>query len=64
MQIDFVPTPFRTVHVTATVPAQQAAKARRSIASQVGRRGYGKRLTVREHVIGDQAVVFAVYRKF
>ncbi len=62
--VTFIPTPFRTVHVTATVPAGQTGKARRSIASQVGRRGLGKRLTIREHVIGDQAIVFAVYRKF
>lgn len=64
MDITFAPTPFRTVHVSATVPVSLIPKARRSIASQVGRRGLGKRLTIREHVIGDTAVVFAVYRKF
>lgn len=64
MNVTFAPTPFRTVHAMATVPAQHTGKARRSIASQAGRRGLGKRVTIREHVIGDTAIVFAIYRKF
>lgn len=63
MNITFAATPFRTVHATAAVPVQQSGKARRSISSQAGRRGLGKRVTVREHVIGDTAFVFAIYRK-
>jgi len=63
MSVTFAPTPFRTVHVTAVVPVQQSARARRSISSQVGRRGLGKRLSIREHVVGDTATVFAIYRK-
>lgn len=63
MDITFSPTPYRTVHVTATVPVDQVGKARRSIAAQVKPRGLGKRVTIREHVIGDKAIVFAIYRK-
>lgn len=55
--ISFLPTPYGTVHVTAS--GEDTARVRRSIASQVGRRGLGKRLTIREH----RGTVFAIYRK-
>lgn len=57
MSVTFLPTPYGTVHVTAS--GEDTTKIRRSIASQVGRRGLGKRLTIREHA----GTVFAIYRK-
>jgi hypothetical protein len=63
MSVTFHATPFRTVHATAVIPAQDAGKARRSISAQAGRRGLGKRVTIREHVIGETAFVFAIYRR-
>lgn len=63
MNITFRPTPFGTVHVSATVPVQDVKKARRSIASRVGKKGLGSRIAVREHEFGDNCEVFAIYRK-
>lgn len=63
MNITFSPTPFGTVHVSAVVPVADIRKARRSIAAQVGRRGLGKRLSVREHTFGQYARIGLVYRK-
>jgi hypothetical protein len=57
------PTPFGTVHVTALIPASQIAKGRRSFASQVGRYGVGKRLSVIEHQTGQWVRIRAIYRK-
>lgn len=61
--IEFNPTPFGTVHVTALVPTEDVKRTRRSIASQVGRRGLGKRLSTAEHRFGAYTRVFAIYRK-
>ena len=63
MELTFSPTPYGTVHVSATVPSDQLAKAKRSISSQAGKRGYGKRLSVREHTFGQWARVMAIYPK-
>ncbi len=59
MTVKFQPSPFGSVHVTGT--GDSPDKLRRSIASQAGRRGLGKRLTLRvDDVTGT---VFAIYRK-
>lgn len=63
MNVTFSPTPYGTVHVQAVVLATEAAKAKRSIASQVGRRGLGKRLSIREHTFGRYVRIGAIYRK-
>ncbi len=61
--IEFNPTPFGTVHVTALVPTEDVKRTRRSISSQVGRRGLGKRLTITEHCLGTHTRVISIYRK-
>lgn len=63
MNVTFTPTPFGTVRADVVVPVDQIGKAKRSISSQAGRRGYGKRLSVREHRFGRLARVGIIYRK-
>jgi len=63
MNVQFIPTPYRTVHASVTVPTQDTAKARRSIASQAGHRKLGKRLTIREHQFGPSTTLYAIYSK-
>lgn len=63
MELTFSPTPYRTVHVSVVVPVEDIAKAKRSISSQAGKRGYGKRKSVREHTFGRYATVMAIYPK-
>jgi tripartite-type tricarboxylate transporter receptor subunit TctC len=59
MTVTFAATPFSTVHVTGTGGSTDSL--RRSIASQAGKRGLGKRLSLRvDDVTGT---VFAIYRK-
>lgn len=63
MNVEFTPTPFRTVHVSAVVPASDVTRVKRSIASQAGKRKLGKRVTLREHSFGGTVHLFAIYRK-
>lgn len=63
MNVSFSPTPFGTVHASVVVPAEDAAKAKRSISSQAGKRHYGKRLSIREHTFGRFVRIGAIYRK-
>ena len=63
MKLTFSPTPYGTVHVAVNEPAEDIAKAQRSISSQAGKRGNGKRLSVREHTFGQWASVMGIYPK-
>lgn len=63
MNITFTPTPFGTVRADVVCPADQVGKAKRSISAQAGRRGLGKRISVRAHVFGRYARVGVIYRK-
>ena len=59
--VSSTPTPFGTVHFTATgigVDVSVAKKALRKAA-----KGHGRALSVREHTIGHTVTVFAIYRK-
>lgn len=59
MDIKFSPTPFGTVHVTAT--GGETDTLRRKISAQVKPRKLGKRLSLR--VDDVSGTVFAIYRK-
>ena len=61
MKITFSPTPFGTVHVGTVVPAEEAVTARRKISAQAGQRGYGRRISVREHRFGSLVRIGAIY---
>lgn len=69
MDITFNPTPFRTVHATAThqvdfgVTGGVESAVKRSLTGAAKREGLGKRVTRRSHVIGNTVTVFDIYRK-
>lgn len=63
MNIRFSPTPFGTVHATATGPAGQVSQLKGKVTRQAKANGLGEQVTRRSHVIGDTATVFTVYRK-
>lgn len=63
MNIKFSATPFRTVRADVVVPVSEATRAKRSISAQAGKRGLGKRLSVREHTFGRYVRIGVIYSK-
>lgn len=64
IDVTSTPTPFGTVHFTATTEAYQAdgvAVAKKALRKAA--RGHGRPLSTREHVVGHKVTVFAIYRK-
>lgn len=55
------PTPFGTVHFTATGLGVDVAVAKKALRKAA--KGHGRALSTREHVIGHKVTVFAIYRK-
>lgn len=63
MNIDAIPTPFGTVHFTATGPAGKAPQVKALVTRHAKALGLGGRVSQRSHVIGNTVTVFASYRK-
>jgi len=67
--ITFQPTPFRTVHSTATqtfdfgVPSGAESQLKGQQTRLAKPRGLGEIVTRRTHVVGDTVTVFSIYRK-
>lgn len=64
MNVKIEPTPFGTIHVTATSSAYEAdALASVKKALRKAAKGHGRAITTREHTIGHTVTAFAIYRK-
>jgi hypothetical protein len=63
MFITFAPTPFRTVHSTATGPAAGESQLKGQQTRHAKARGLGEMVSRRVHTIGAEVTVFSIYRK-
>jgi len=61
--ITFQPTPFRTVHSTATGPAGSESQLKGQQTRYARTHGLGKAVSRRVHTIGSTVTVFTIYRK-
>lgn len=61
--VSSAPTPFGTIHYTATGIGVGVNVDTVKKALQKAAKGHGRALSVREHVNGHTVTVFAIYRK-
>ncbi len=57
------PTPFKTVHITATDHTSRERAVKSAITREARNLGLGERLTRRSHATGSTVTVFDIYRK-